>query len=148
MRMSLGLWVALVACLGGVAYQLKAIEKNRDGDGAPVVVGWSGDFKGKSEVSTSVVRSTRLREISERRAYFDFESLEGSALAPRFFKANSRVREMVTERHGLNEQLRNLRAQGLGRKHPDMVRLAEKVEALEDVIKSRWKTFQAERGRR
>ena len=131
-----------------MTYQLTAIGMSR-GDGvASETDGWSGEFNGKRVVSTSVVKSSRPREISKRKAYFDFENFEGSVLAPRFYRANPGTKEMVDKRRELDEQLRSYRALGLGGRHPSVVSLSKKIEPLEEALVSRWKTFQAERGRR
>ena len=114
-------------------------------DGATAPSGRSADSIGKRGLVASVVKSSRPREISKRKAYFDFERLEGSALSPRFFKANPGMKKMVEERRKLEGKLRGFRAMGLAGRHPDVVGLTEKIEPLEKALVSGWKSFQAER---
>ena len=65
--MTIGMWVAFFACLVGVAYQLMAIEGKSGNDVMEAASGRRKGESGRHGSDTEVVRSTQMREVSERK---------------------------------------------------------------------------------
>ena len=147
--MTIGMWVAFFACLVGVAYQLMAIEGKSGNDVMEAASGRRKGERGRHGSDTEVVRSTQMREVSERKGYFDFEGLESGSMGARFLRAYPGIREVLFERRKLGKEVTVLRSQGLGWKHPDVLSARERMKPMEEEILRSWKGYQSRRvGRR
>jgi hypothetical protein len=149
--------------LGGGGLSARGRSREIDGDrwrsmeiegksGNDVMEAASGRLKGESGrhgADTEVVRSTQMREVSERKVYFDFEGLESGSMGARFLRAYPGIREVPFERRKLGKEVTVLRSQGLGWKHPDVLSVREKMKPMEEEVLRSWKGYQSRRvGRR
>jgi hypothetical protein len=143
------LWVGLLLCLAGIIFQLMPAGGKETPQLGVSPDKWSGTDRTQVTGGMNVMKSARPREVSERKAYFDFDRLEHGARSAEFLRRSPAMREALVARQDLRDQVVSLRAQELGVNHPNVLVFSEKRKALEKEIIAKWTEFQEQdRGHR
>ena len=145
MKMTPGLWLLLVCCLGGISYQLVSGGEAEGGffsGGADRARESARPFR-FGEQDSAVVRSSRKREKSLRKSYFPFDSLsrDGSRLqsqAELFLKNDLEARRAFHERRKVVSRINAFGVLGLGIKHPEVEPFQARKEEFENTVILRW----------
>jgi|TARA_B110000914_G_C15499834_1_gene465205 hypothetical protein len=147
-QMTVGQWGMFALCLAGISYQLVSggeaeggfSRAGADRASGAVPVGRFG------ERDLAVVRSSRKREKSVKKAYFPFDSLSmGGVLqssnpsqAELFLRTDHVARRAYSERIEANLRINMFRELGLGIKHPKVEPFQARKEESENTVILRW----------
>lgn len=95
--------------------------------------------------TNSIERSQRSRRVSERKAHFAFETISPGSLKSSFLRDEADVEAAVAERREAVEERQALDEGGLGRKHPDLLALDQKIKEIEEFVLDRWSGYRSRR---
>jgi len=154
LQMSPGLWIALLVCAIGLGVQFLSKGETVSMDQSKGPSKWAS-FSKPGKTDDTIVKSSRKRVMSERKAYFPFDDLyllqriysqdQPRSDVERFLKGSPEARSAFIDRRKLFEQVEKNRAEGLGQRHPTVILISDQMTELEDLVRKQWKVYQDQR---